>query len=138
MTNLTTTTTPKLYPQADITLVNGNYLPFIPSHNILPVGTVAKATTRTGEKSFIKLLAPHSKTPLGYLYNFKPVKTLSLSIHKPVRAGEKFSRNNIPYEVLSATPVPAEYDEDNLYHYILEVTEITSMLEPEVKDEATL
>lgn len=121
-----------IYPQADLTLVDGLRLPFIPSHNILPVGTVVQATTRTGEKSFIKLLAPLSKTPLGYLYTYEPVKTISLSLHKPVRAGEKFSRNSVSYEVLSVTPVQSEHD-DNLYHYILEVAEITAMVEPEAK-----
>ena len=119
----------KLYPQADITLVDGNRLPFIPSHNLCPVGTVAQATTRTGEKSFIKLLAPHSKTPLGYLYNYEPVKTLSLSIHKPVRAGERLRYNNVPYEVLSVTPDSSEYG-DNLYHYLAEVSDIVAMQKP--------
>lgn len=124
-----------LYPQADITLVNGNYLPFIPSHNILPVGTVAKATTRTGEKSFIKLLAPHSKTPQGYLYTYEPVKTITISPPLKVRAGQKLRHNNVPYEVLSVQFVQTVDTNDNYIpaHYILEVAEITSMLEPEVK-----
>ena len=68
-----------IYPQADLTLVNGNYLPFIPSHTIYPAGTVAQATTRTGEQSFIKLLEPYKRTPLGYLYTYTPVKTLTFA-----------------------------------------------------------
>lgn len=123
---------PILYPQADLTLVDGNYLPFIDSHDILPAGTVAQATTRTGEQSYIKLLAPYSKTPLGYLYTYEPVKTLTISPPLKVKAGEKLRHNNVPYEVLSVQFVPTVDTHDNYCpaHYLLEVAEIVAMQEP--------
>jgi len=117
----------RIYPQATWTIIYGVRLPFIPSHDIYPEGTVAQVTARTGEKTFVKLLSPHSKTPYGYLYDYEPVKTLRFYDIPPVDVGEKLRHNNVPYEVLSVNFVPTEYYDDNSYrpaHYILEVIEI--------------
>jgi len=117
----------RIYPQATWTIIYGVRLPFIPSHDIYPAGTVAQVTARTGEKTFVKLLSPHSKTPYGYLYDYEPVKTLRFYDIPPVDVGEKLRHNNVPYEVLSVTFVPTEYFDDNSYrpaHYILEAIEI--------------
>lgn len=117
----------KTYPQASWTITDGVRLPFIPSHTELPTGTIVEVTTRTGTKSFVKLLAPHSETPYGFLYTYEPVKTLTFDEAPPVRAGGKLRYNYTPYEVLSVNFNPTSYDEDDRLieeHYVLEVVEI--------------
>ena len=117
----------KEYPQASWTITDGVRLPFIPSHNVLPKGTLVEVTTRTGTKSFVKLLALHGRTPYGYLYTYEPVKTLIFDEAPPVVAGGKLRYNYTPYEVLSVNFVPTAYDEDDRLideHYVLEVIEI--------------
>jgi hypothetical protein len=117
----------RLFPQASWTLINGSRLPFIDSHKLYPSGTVAQVTALTGEKTFVKLLSPYSKTPYGYLYDYEPVKKLRFYDIPPVDVGEKLWYNHVPYEVLSVTFVPTAYFDDNSYrpaHYILEAIEI--------------
>lgn len=117
----------RLFPQASWTIVKGKPLPFIASHNLCPPNTIAQVTDRTGEKTFVKLLSPHSETPYGYLYDYEPVKTLVFYNPIPVEAGEKLRYNNTPYEVLSVKFIPSEYFDDDSYrpaHYILDVAEI--------------
>lgn len=117
----------RIYPQATWTIIYGVRLPFIPSHDIYPAGTIAQVSTRTGEKSFIRLLDPYTETPYGYIYDYRPVKTLVFYSSPSVQAGDKLQYNSTPYEVLSVTFVPTEYFDDNSYrpaHYILEAIEI--------------
>lgn len=117
----------RLFPQATWTIVKGKPLPFIASHNLYPPNTTAQVTDRTGEKTFVKLLSPHSKTPYGYLYDYEPVKTLRFYDIPPVDVGEKLWYNHVPYEVLSVKFIPSEYFDDDSYrpaHYILDVAEI--------------
>ena len=117
----------RLFPQASWTIIYGVRLPFIPSHDIYPAGTIAQVTARTGEKTFVKLLSPYSKTPYGYLYDYESVKKLRFYDIPPVDVGEKLWYNHVSYEVLSVTFVPTEYFDDNSYrpaHYTLDVAEI--------------
>ena len=117
----------RIFPQATWTIIYGARLPFIPSHDIYPAGTIAQVTARTGEKTFVKLLYPHSKTPYGYIYYYRTVKTLVFYSSPSVQAGDKLQYNGTPYEVLSVTFVPTEYFDDNSYrpaYYILDVAEI--------------
>lgn len=116
----------RLFPQASWTIIKGKPLPFIASHSIYPPNTIAQVTALTGEKTFVKLLSPYSKTPYGYLYDYEPVTTLRFYSNPP-KAGEKLRYNNTPYEVLSVTLVPTEYFDDDSYrpaHCIIEVIEI--------------
>ncbi len=116
----------RLFPQASWTIIKGKPLPFIASHNLYPPNTTAQVTDRTGEKTFVKLLSPYSKTPYGYLYDYEPVTTLRFYSNPP-KVGEKLWYNHVPYEVLSVTLVPSENFDDGSYrpaHCIVEVAEI--------------
>lgn len=128
----------KVYPQASWTLLGGARIPFIPNHDIHPAGTIAVAITRTGIKSFIKLLGTHSKTPHGYLYNYEPVETITAYGNPAVKAGGKMIYNHMPYEVLSVTYVPSGYDvdtdRDTPSHYKLEVVHIEDVNYDEDED----